>query len=331
MSARFLARLSFVALLLPIAAARILAADSVSGTFTVQGKTVRFTQIYTTIEREAEGPGREHLVLVADAPVAPADRAPDRLLALSKAGTVRAVRMRWVSGTDQVLVVPYHQQIPQSGRAFSSFVILDITRLNDKGVEATFESKMLGQEWNFKAIVKATPVKGGVVVLEPEGDPTIETPGTPAAGDSAATAIKRQLGAKKYQFTPDAFFHAIADGDAEAVDLFLKAGMSPNTQNDQRHYALNYSTLFCASNGPKATAVIVALARAKADAKNKSPEGQTVLISALQSCSVDAIDALVKAGADVSAKAPSGMTALALAEIFQRADVADLLRKAGAK
>ena len=320
-----------VAAFLLAGAVAIQAADSASGTFTVQGKTVRFSQVYATVEKDPADPTVEHLILlVADAVVAPADRAPDRLAALAKAGTLHAVRMRWVVGLDDVAVVPYHQNVAQSGRAFRSFAILDIRKMNDKEVDAEFTSKMLGQDWNFKAVVKATVAKGGVAVLEPEGDPLAETPGTPVAGDSAATALKRQLGAMKYEYSPAAFFHAISDGNADAVDLFLKAGMSPNTEDTGR-FALNYSTLFCAANGDRATAVIVRLASAKPDAKKKSPEGQTVLVSALQSCSVEAIDALIKAGADVNAKAPSGLSVLALADVFQKADVAELLRKAGAK
>jgi ankyrin repeat protein len=70
----------------------------------------------------------------------------------------------------------------------------------------------------------------------------------------------------------------------------------------------------------------------KADVKAKDPDStSTALISAIQSCSVDAISAMVRAGSDLTAKAPSGLTALELAKIYQRADVVAVLQKAGAK
>ena len=135
-----------------------------------------------------------------------------------------------------------------------------------------------------------------------------------------------------YEFKPNAFFQAIADRKAEAVALFLRAGMSPNQKDAQNRYALNYAVVFCAQSPDESAVVIQALLAAKADVKTKDPDnGTTALVGAVQSCSPAAIEALIKAGSDLTAKSNGGMTALQLASIFQKKELVELLEKAGAR
>ena len=219
---------SLCAVLLVLAALPAAAADTATGTFTVEGKTVRFANVYATLERDPAEASRQYLMLlVADVPVAAADRAPDRLLALAKAGTLHAVRIRWTYGTDSITVTPYHRDIAESGRAFQRFATLNLSKFDDNNVDAEFKSKMIGQTWHFNAIVKAAVAKGGVAMLEPDADPVAESPTGEKPGGSDATALKRQLGAMGYEFKPEAFFQAIGDRNVAAVELFLQAGMSP--------------------------------------------------------------------------------------------------------
>lgn len=309
------------------------AADKASGTFTVDGKTTRFSQVYATLERDPASSDQQYLMLlVADVPVAAGDRAPDRLLSLAKDGALHAVRIRWTYGGDNVTVTPYHKDITDSGRAFQRFATLNLSKFDDKTVDAEFKSKMLGQPWHFNAIVQAAVARGGVAALEPDAAMPAEVPAAGAPGGADTTALKRQLGALGYEFKPAAFFQAIGDRNVAAVELFLKAGMSPNVKNEQGRYALNHAVLFCGADAAAASAVVVALVHGKGDVKTKDPDNQTTpLVGAVQSCTVDALDALVKAGSDLSAKSAGGATALQLAEIFQRQDIAALLRQAGAK
>ena len=320
------------AVLLTILVAPVSAADKATGTFTVEGKTVRFTEVYASLERDPVQAGRKYLMLlVADVPVAPADRAPDRLLALAKSGTIHAVRIRWTYGTDSLTVIPYHRDIAESGRAIQQFATLNLSKFDDVSVDAEFKSKMLGQAWHFNALVKAAVAQGGVATLEPDADVLAESPGGAASGVDAS-ALKRQLGGLGYEFKPEAFFQAIGDRNAEAVTLFVQAGMSPNIKNDQGRYALNHAVLFCGQDAAKASAVVVALVKAKGDVSTKDPDNKTTpLVGSVQSCNVDAVQALIAAGSDLSAKSAGGMTALQLADIFQRPEIAAALRKAGAK
>jgi hypothetical protein len=320
-------------MLLAVVAASVSAADKATGTFTVDGKTARFTQVYASLDRDPVRADRKYLILlVADVAVAPADRAPDRLLALAKAGTLHAVRIRWTYGYDTIAVVPYHRDIAESGRAFQGLATLNLAAFDDVNVEAEFKSKMLGQAWHFNAIVKAAVAQGGVAALEPDAPVLAEAPEGGASGGADVAGLKRQLGGLGYEFKPDAFFQAIGDRNAAAVDLFLKAGMSPNVKNEQGRYALNHAVLFCGQDAATASAVVVALVRAKGDVKTRDPDNKTTpLVGAVQSCTVAAVDALIAAGSDLTAKSAGGMTALQLADIFQRPDIAGALRKAGAK
>ena len=327
-----LIRCAAAGVLLAVVAAPLSAADKATGTFTVEGKTVRFTEVYASLERDPVAAGRKYLMLlVADVPVAPADRGPARLLALAKAGTIHAVRIRWTYGEDSLAVTPYHRDIADSGRAVQRSATLNLSKFDDLSVDAEFKSKMLGQTWHFNALVKAAVAQGGVATLEPDAAVLAESPGGAASGGDA-TALTRQLGGLGYEFKPEAFFQAIGDRHVAAVDLFLRAGMSPNLKNEQGRYALNHAVLFCGQDAATASAVIVALVKAKGDVKTKDPDNKTTpLVGAVQSCAVSAVDALIAAGSDLSARSAGGMTALQLADIFQRPEIAAALRKAGAK
>ena len=311
--------------------ARPAAQDSAIGTFTVNGKTLKFANVYATREASPDDPTQSYLILlVSDVPIAAADRTPARLAALAQSGALHAVRLRWKYGVDDIAVVPYHAAIKESGQAFASLSTVNLSALDDNRVNAEFKAKMLGQTWFFNAIVKAAIAKGGVAVLEPAVD--VSLPTAPTGGKADPTALKRSLGAMGYEFKPEAFFQAIADRKAQAVTLFIQAGMSPNQKDEQGHYSLNYAVLFCAQSAEESAAVIQALLAGKADVKTKDPQnGTTALVGATQSCSAAAVEALVKAGSDLNAKANSGLTALQLAKIYQRADVVAVLEKAGAK
>src|SRR5262245_62858937 len=90
------------------------AQDSVLGTFTVNGKTTRFTNVYATMEASPSDDSKKYLILlVANMPLAAADRAPARLASLASTGSLQAVKLRWQYGVDSIAVVPYHSGIAE--------------------------------------------------------------------------------------------------------------------------------------------------------------------------------------------------------------------------
>jgi len=307
------------------------AQDSVIGTFTVAGKTTKFSNVYATLEASPTNSSEKYLILlVSDVAIAPADRAPARLTNLASTGAIHALKLRWKYGFDSVAVIPYHSGVQETGYAMASMSTVNLSSLSEDRVSAEFKSKMLGQTWFFNALIKAAIVKGGTATLEPDVDTTV----TPAAsgGKTDPTSLKRALGKMGYEFTPDAFFQAIGDHKAEAVKLFIQAGMSPNQKNEQNRYALNHAVVFCAQSPGEAADVIQALLAGKADVKTKDPDnGTTALVGSVQSCNLAAVEALIKAGSDLTAKSNGGTTALQLANIFQRPELAAALKKAGAK
>lgn len=303
-----------------------LAQGSVVGTVTVNGTTTKLTQVYVTREASPTDAGQHFvLVLATDRAVAAADRTPDRLSALAAAGSLQGVKLRWLDGSDDIAVVPYHKSIPESGRAVRSLATLNVLGLEPRRVQAEFKARMLGQTWFFNAVVKADVVEGGTAVLEPDAAPA-------PAGAGGGGSAKQVLAGMGYEFTPAAFFQAIGDKRAAAVAAFLEAGMSPKAANDQGYPPLNYAVLMCTPGSDDELAVVRALIAGGADVSSQESTNETTaLIGGMQACALATLEALVKAGASPSVKTKAGISALQLAEIFQRADVAAMLRKAGAK
>lgn len=306
------------------------AADTAVGTLTVKGKPTPLRYVVATRERDPDEAGRTWLVLLAtDRFVDPAERSPGRLRSLAAREKVKGVRILWAEGLDRVEVVPYHADLAVSGTRGPERPTLDLTRLDEKRVEADFRSKMLGQDWHFQARVAATIAQGGVFEREPEamlGSRVGE------GGASPDTAKKLELGKLGYEYTEESFFVAVKDADVPAVKLFLDLGQSANAVESATGHVLVTASMFCAYEPKEVRGEVVRLLLAAgADPKAKDGNGASALLWAAQSCPLDAVKALVSAGADVNAKAKGGGTPLMMAEVFKRDDVAKVLRAAGAK
>jgi hypothetical protein len=293
---------------------------------TVVGQTTPLSQVYAGREREA-GSGREFIVvLLADRPVSPTARQPQQLSALARQHQLHAVRLAWRSGVDDVRVALYHPQFGQSGIAFPGQVLLSISALSEDHIAATVRSKQLGQVWAFAATFEADLAKGGVAVLEP-----LAPTGRPAAPAPPAGPID-ELGARGLEFTDEDFFHAIVDGDVQAVRLFLRAGMSPNVTSTPGGSALMMAISMCTRPPvPEHHEIVLALIDAKADVNVRDGNNSTPLIWAADKCEPRVIQALVDAGGEVNARANGGATPLMMAEVMGRTETAEILRRAGAK
>ena len=220
-------------------------ADDALGTFTVKGRTARLLEAYVSMDTDPEDPGRKYLVaLLSDVPVAPADRRGDRLLALAREKRVRALKVRWGYGLDDIACVPYHADIAESGKTHRGYMILDLGALDEKKVRAHVRSKMLGQDWHFDARVEGNLRPGGVVELEPPADEAAAVTGD--AEQDPVRDRKRALGRMGYEATPEGFDQAVRDGNAEAVRLFLEVGMDPNTRDSRGDHVMLTAALFCA-------------------------------------------------------------------------------------
>lgn len=306
------------------------AADTALGALTVKGKVTTLRHVVVTRETDPDQPGRTWLVILAtDRHVDPAERSPGRLRSLAAREGVRGVRILWAEGLDRVEVAPYHADLAVSGTRGPDRPTLDLTRLDEKRVEAGFRSKMLGQDWHFQARVEATIAQGGV--FEPEPEAMLESR-VSGAGASPEVEKKLELGKLGFEFTEESFFHAVKDANVPAVKLFLALGQSANAVDTSTGPALVTAAMFC-SYEPKEVRgeVVRLLLGAKANPKAKDGNDASALLWAAQSCPLDAVKALISAGADVNAKAKGGGTPLMMAEVFKRDDVVKALRAAGAR
>jgi hypothetical protein len=169
---------------------------------------------------------------------------------------------------------------------------------------------------------------------------------------------RQRLQAMGFEFTEKAFLDVVQRGKAEAVELFLQAGMSPDVADAQGRTALilaakggyllvvqkliragahvnardrdGGTALIWAAWGGH-TPVVAELIRAKADVNARDNAGNTALIWAAHNGRTDVVRALLAAGADVNAANAEGKTALQLAIQNGHTPVVQLLTAAGAR
>lgn len=330
---------AFASLVLALLTLPVLAtpkAGEAVGTLTVKGKTTKLSKVYAVTQANEQDD--EYLILLlTDREVAAADRVPARLQELAAAGKVQGLRLLWRTAYDDLLWVPYHPDLPDNGLASEGVGVLDLAAFDPERVEGKVSSKMLGQDWHFNVSFKAAIVHGGELVIErlaeleePRLPPEDPTAGKHAEVDPAT--IKRRLGKLGYEFKPEAFTFAVKDTNVEAVELFLTAGMSPDTKDSQGLPVVMYASMYCQHDSPPGReAIALALIAAKANVNVKDDNDSTPLIWSIGSCGVEVIQALIDAGANVNARAKGGATPLMMAEAMSRADVVTLLKKAGAK
>jgi hypothetical protein len=319
----------------------------------VKGKTHLFKQVAVAKTANPAEPGSQYLVvLVSDVPVTAADQKPARLAELARDGKVRAVRVVWKEGFDSLTATPYHNALEDNGQPTKGGAQIDLQAYDDKRLEAQINSKALGQDWHFKATLKAAiatmtstadDFRDPVPVVAPGGVER-ETTGASAGGAGSAgagaaagakdsTALKRTLGKLGFEYTGEAFTHAVKNGNLDAVSLFLQIGMSPDSKDSLGYPVLMSAVMQCTSEPAGSRIEIVkALLAAKAAVDPKDDNGSTPLLwSVTAQCPTDFARALLAAGANPNAKAKGGGTPLMLAKVFQRADLIALLEKAGAK
>ena len=305
------------------------------GTFTIGDQTTVLTHSYAALQSNKNDPKQNIVVvLLADRPVAAADRQPSRLTALAKSKKLHALRLIWRRDTDDIRVVLYHPEIIASGLAFRGQSVLSITALSDSHIEAEVRSKKLGQDWAFTVKFKADLVKGGVAELEPlaAADASGESASGVGKGSGKGSSSQwiSELGRLGYEFTDDDFFQAMRKGDLRAMRLFLSAGMSPNVKSSTGESALMMALGFCSTPPVREHhTMALVLIEANADVNFRNNIRCTPLIWAADKCEPEVIQALINAGAEVNARAAGGGTALLLAEVMGKTENAKILRKAG--
>ena len=181
------------------------------------------------------------------------------------------------------------------------------------------------------------------------------TNGTPAPGPEQLAA-RAKLEKKNLPYTEAAFRRVVEEGDTDAVDLFLAAGMSPDVRDTSGRTALINAASRGSNNisqkllrkgadvntrdGAGLTALMESarndhrettkvLLENGADVNLTDNHGQTALIRAAAQGHSDIVRMLINRRARIDIKDRDGRDALTWAEINNKSDVVDLLRKAG--
>jgi hypothetical protein len=180
---------------------------------------------------------------------------------------------------------------------------------------------------------------------------------SPALVSPEQLAARERLSQKNIPFTESAFNRAVEEGDTDAVELFLAAGMNPDVKGTGGRPALisaasrgrnNVSRKLlsrgAAVNGRDATGATALMQSALgghqettdvllaggADVNLRDNNGQTALIRAAARGHADIVRKLLNHGARIDIRDNGGRDALTWAEVNNRSDVVSLLRKARA-
>lgn len=181
---------------------------------------------------------------------------------------------------------------------------------------------------------------------------------TPPVATPDEMAARARLAEKNIPYTETAFGRAVEEGDTNAVELFLAAGMKPDVKDAAGRTALinaasrgsnnisqkllskgadinardntgSTALMQSALGGHKETTKV--LLENRADVNLTDNNGQTALIYAAAQGRAEIVRMLLNNGARLDVKDSRGRDALAWAENNDHSDVVDLLKKAGAK
>lgn len=135
---------------------------------------------------------------------------------------------------------------------------------------------------------------------------------------------RNELKRRGFELDQDSFVKRAEMGNADAVELYLDAGINPAIK-DKRG-----TTALIAAAGADKAKVVKALIERGVDISVKNDRGETALIAAASSGSLEAVKALLSKGADVNVKAKNGVTALMVAVGNDHIEVVEALLAAGA-
>ncbi len=155
-------------------------------------------------------------------------------------------------------------------------------------------------------------------------------PGDPAKERRAIEYLKgRGLGVSADQLRVSAL-----EGDSEAVQALLDAGVDPNAGEASESPLVRAVFSGCGKEGGESDALIrtvQVLMAAGADPNRKDDNNNTALMSAAQMCGPVIVERLIAAGAELNYKNGSGISPLAMALILGKVESAQVLVEKGAR
>lgn len=133
--------------------------------------------------------------------------------------------------------------------------------------------------------------------------------------------VRKELAQKHIEYSKDAFFDSVKSGDTAIVNLFLDAGMNPNSkQDDQYGLTALYFSIY-----KEDLTLIKALLSKGANINARIKDDVTPLIAAVESGNTTIVKTLIENGADVNLQIKKGVTALMIATLKEKADIVKIL------
>lgn len=147
---------------------------------------------------------------------------------------------------------------------------------------------------------------------------------SPAYSKSSEEA-RKELARMNIEFSKDKFFDRVRKGDIATINLFLDAGMNPNSKEDDKNML---TALHIAVGNGNIAAIKILLSRG-ADINSKAREGSTPLLLAITDDNAKIAKILIENGADVNLAMDQGMTPLIAAVMTGHVDIVKILLNKG--
>lgn len=172
------------------------------------------------------------------------------------------------------------------------------------------------------ATAEASPSNNSDSTTDANVQATPEREPTPSPAELAS---RRALAQRGYFYDEESFARAVREGDSQAVELFMAAGMSPDALSaDGRPAILNAAT-----RGDARMTRTLLLGGASPDARDAS--GSTALMEAARRANKEVVASLLDNGADVNLSDRDGRTALMRAAAEGHDDLVRALLERGAR
>ncbi len=142
------------------------------------------------------------------------------------------------------------------------------------------------------------------------------------------------LAKRSIQISPDTLRNSAMQGNVEAVQALLDAGVPPNTSDPMQsplHVAIQSGCARKGADNPLIMQTVETLLARGADPNAKYTSGGTVLFFAAQGCGPLVVQKLLDAGADPNIANAAGLTPLGMALLMRKTDIAEALIQKGAK
>jgi autotransporter translocation and assembly factor TamB len=326
-----------VVLVLGLLVIRPQAAGKVDGHASVNGKPATLTfAAAATAENLFDDKKKDMIVLLADHPMpAGVDAGDEVTVSLhARKGEFRAVMVR-IDTTRKLINVKLFEKglsglLQYGAKDFElTMTALDAKRAAGRvrtKAPTKFDNTTLDLDATFDVSLEAAPAAKPAPAPAPAAAPAKAA--APAAAAPDASVALNKLLLKKLTLTPDDFLSAVAQQKTADVQLFLDAGMNPDTPGGMGTPLFGAETPIIWAIMMKNSPMALALVKAGANVKRVDKMGMIPLTWAVENCNAEVTQALVDARSDVNFKR-AGMTMMQEAGACPAA--AAILKKAGAK